>query len=210
MDVYTVLHSVTETLSEYLQMQAATPRGLSVGYRTRMLSGLNPLMEQLHDWVLGQTDDGTEIGCSFDQQESEYSRGVWLLRDALMMAGYHTADVRVGGWGEVSFCVVGQFDEKWLTRLMHQLNAAKRCLHTSIANEWEQWAPRGDWYAVICEAFGGKSEPWCRGKLKGWIASGVAEVDAEAPERGDIRFRMDWVKDNKITPPERKTVSGNN
>lgn len=61
------------------------------------------------------------------------------------------------------------------------------------AGDMSAWHPRGEWYKQFP-----RSESWCRGKLTEWICDGIAETQSE---RGDIRFRLLWLKENDITPP---------
>ncbi len=79
----------------------------------------------------------------------------------------------------------------WMTyQGLQRLNEKRDLLE---AGEMSGWHPRGEWYKQFK-----KSESWCRSQLPEWRSDGIAETRSE---RGDVRFRVSWLKEQNISEP---------
>ncbi len=58
---------------------------------------------------------------------------------------------------------------------------------------WSGWHPPGDWWKLFS-----KSPSWCRSQMDKWLTQGTAQRKGN---RGDIRFRLSFLKELDIEPP---------
>jgi len=58
---------------------------------------------------------------------------------------------------------------------------------------WSGWHPAGEWWKQFP-----KSASWCKSQMEVWLTQGNAERKGK---RGDIRFRLSFLREMEVEPP---------
>ena len=189
-DHHRKLSTLIEILDGYLAFAGTTKKQLPSDYQTRLLSPANPLLSELAEWVHTQQDEGSEVGSDFDNQESEFSRGVWILRDTLAAVAIEYTDGQfIGGWGTIATAVMPTCaDVRFIGMLSQRLKVAQNCLAVQFTGykpvNW--WLPR---FNKVKET----AERTFRNSVTAAIDRGDARRPADKPIKGPVAFSVKYL-----------------